>query len=215
MGAVIIKQGTARLLIENVISVTGTEDVDYPDEGLYEINVNSAITNSEKISHDDARIKTMAFLQKIVEKGWQSTIPRGMARIRGKDMNNYKLENRKTTTLDPMYVPTLREWMRFTVLTEWEFYFNGAYLTVQMSREPTLTDPQKPGVYLISTIIQSESDYFRGYLDGQDRARWKDLLMSQITNMAEHRATLESEFRKKGIAIDETYVDPPLPSLEK
>jgi hypothetical protein len=214
MGAVIIKQGTLRLPIENVISVTGIEDMDYPDEGLADVKINSAISNSEKISHDEARIKTIAFLQKIAQIGWKSTIPRDVARIRGKDMNDYLL-SAKRTTLDPNYVPTLNEWMRYRDLTEWEFYFGRVFLTVQISRQHTLTDPQKLGVYLLSTKLRNESQHFRGYVDGPDRARWKDLLMPQIKEMAENRAEEEAGFRKNGIAIDERYIDPPLPILTK
>jgi hypothetical protein len=113
MGTVIVKQGFLRLAIENVISVTGTEDMDFQDEGISEIKINSAITKSETISHDEARLKTFSYLQKINQIGWKTTIPPSMARIRGKDMSNYLLQTEKYTTLDPVYVPSLSEWMRY------------------------------------------------------------------------------------------------------
>ncbi|MDB5935613.1 MAG: hypothetical protein JWQ01_2957 [Massilia sp.] len=215
MGAVIIKHGTLQLPIENVISVTSTEDMDYIDEGISEIAINSAITHSEKILHDEARVKTFAFLQGIVRKGWKVTIPRSMARIRGKDMNNYMLEDGKATTLDPSYIPTLSEWMRYEDLTTWEFYFDRAFLTVQISREHTLTDPTKPGVYLLSTRLQNEPQHFRGYVDGFDRPRWRELLLPKITELAESRVKREAAFRIRGIPIDDKYVDPPVPNLSK
>jgi hypothetical protein len=213
MGTVIVKQGPLSLNIENVISVTGTEDMDLQDEGILEIKINSAITNSEMISHDEARVKTLAYLQKIYQSGWKILLPRSMARIRGKDMNNYLLETGNHTTLDPLYVPSLAEWMEYDDLTSWEFYADRVFLTVQITREHTLTDPAKPGAYLLSTNLQSESEHFRRYVDGLDRARWKQLLMGEITQLAKKRATMESNFRAKGIAIDEAYVDPPLPDL--
>lgn len=73
MGAVVIKQGNLRLGIDNVISVTSTEDTDFSNEGISEIKINSALTNSQTISHDEARLKTLAYLQKINELGWKTT----------------------------------------------------------------------------------------------------------------------------------------------
>jgi hypothetical protein len=213
MGSVIIRQGPTRVQIANVISATGMEDVDYLNEGMYQITINSALTNSETISHDNARVKTHAYLKAIVDHGWRGIIPRNVARMRGKDMNDY-LNRGAITTLDPEYVLSLNEWMQLRSLTEWEFYFDGAYLTVQISRQSTMLDLQKPGVYLLSTIIQSEAEYLRGYVEGDERPHWKDLLIPKITQMNEHRAKMETELRKLGLAIDETYVDPPLPSLK-
>jgi hypothetical protein len=213
MGTVIVQQGDLKLNVENVISATGIEDMDLQNEGILEIKINSAITPSEMISHDEARVKTLAYLQKIHRSGWRILLPRSMARIRGKDMNNYLLETGKHTTLDPLYVPSLAEWMKYEDLTSWEFYADRTFLTVQITREHTLTDPTKPGAYLLSTNLQSESEHFRGYVDGLKRTQWKQLFMSEITESARDRATMETELRAKGIAIDETYVDPPLPDF--
>ncbi len=130
-------------------------------------------------------------------------------------MSTYMLSNEQMTTLDPVYLPSLSEWMSYTGVTEWEFYCSGMYLTVQMTREQTLTDVHKQGVYLLSTVIKSEANYFREYIDGKNRSRWKELIIPQIALMAERRAKLEAQLRKDGLAIDENYVDPPLPSLTK
>ncbi len=214
MGAVVLKHGLSRLNITNVISVSGMEDIDRQKEGMSEITVNSAITASEKISHDEARIRTYAYLRTISEQGWRATIPRGLARLRGKDMNDYMIKQGKTTTLDPSYLPTMNEWMQYGILTEWQFFLNGAYLTVQMTREPTMIDPNKPGAYLLSTIIQSELGHLRGYLSENEREDWQSLLPVKFEEMRERRATLEAEFRRNGLTIDETYFDPPLPNAK-
>jgi hypothetical protein len=215
MGTVIFKQGAKRLPIENVLSVTGTEDVDLQGEGLSDIKINSSISKEEKISHDEARLKTFAYLQRITQLGWTITIPRSKARIRGKDMSDYLLQTDKYTTLDPRYVPTLSEWMRYEDRTTWEFYDNRVFLSVQITREHTLTDPLKPGAYLLSTNLQSEAEHFRDYVDGLDRPRWKQLLHVEVENAARSRKKKEAEFIQKGVAIDEAYVDPPLPDLSK
>lgn len=47
LGSVAVKQGTLSLHIDNVISVTGTKNDEYPEEGLSKISINAAITRSE------------------------------------------------------------------------------------------------------------------------------------------------------------------------
>jgi hypothetical protein len=210
MGAVTIKKGSLGFGIENVLSVTSTEDMDFPNEGILEIRINSAITKDDTINHDDARLKTFAYLQKINKLGWKSTVPPSMARLRGKEMSNYLLTG-KQTTLDPGYVPSLSEWMQYDTLTTWAFYADHIYLTVQITREHTLTDPLKPGAYMLSTSLQNESEHFRGYVDGLERAQWRELLPGRVEKLKELRSQKESVFRLKGAAIDESYIDPPLP----
>jgi hypothetical protein len=215
MGAVIVEQGKLRFGIANVISVTSTEDMAFREEGIAEIKINSAITNSQTISHDEARLKTFAYLQKINEAGWKTTVPRSVARLRGKEMNNYLLKMGEYTTLDINYVPTLSEWMRYKDLTTWAFYADHAYLTVQITREGTLTDPLRPGAYLLSTNLQNEEEHFRGYVDGLDRAHWRDVLPRQIAAVQQLRNKMEAALSLEGFTIDESYVDPPLPAPPK
>lgn len=213
MGTVVIEQRTGSIPIAHVLSVTGTEDMEFPAEGLHSFIINSALADTDTISHDDARRKTFVYLNSIVQNGWRVVIPRNVARLRGKHMTDLMLQSRKSTSLDPSYVPTLEEWMQFANLTEWTFYADRVFLTVQMTRERTLVDLSKPGAYLITTELSNENGHFRGYVDGLERPRWTTLLKPQISKMGETRALQEAEFRKKGIPIDEEYVDPPLPDL--
>ena len=215
MGMVLIEQRTGKLPIEHVLSVTGTEDMEFPAEGLNSFSINSTLATTDTISHDDARMKTYSYLNRIVQSGWRVIIPRNVARVRGKHMTEFMLQSRKSTSLDPSYLPTMDEWMKFANLTEWAFYADHMFLTVQMTRERTLTDPSKPGAYLLTTELSNENGHFRGYVDGLDRPQWKKLLKHQVDRMSETRVLQEAEIRKKGIPIDERYVDPPLPDLEK
>lgn len=211
MGKVALKKGTLSFLIDNVLSVTSTEDTDFPNEGILEIRINSTITNADTINHDEARLKTFAYLQKIKQLGWRPTVPPAMARIRGKDMNDYLLKTGKHTTLDPSYVPSLTEWMQYDSLTTWAFYADHVFLTVQFTRENTLTDPLKPGAYLLSTSLQNEPEHFRRYVDGFERANWRKLLPARVEKMKQLRSTKESALKLQGITIDENYIDPPPP----
>jgi hypothetical protein len=211
-GHVLIKHGITPVSIENVLSVTGVADNELDDEGMFEIRINSTLTNTEKISHDEARLRTFSLLEKISHSGWKVVIPRSMARIRGKAMTNFLIRAKKQTTLDPEHIPSLSEWMQLESLTGWQFYFDRVFLRVQFTREHTLTDPLLPGTYLISITLKSEMEHFRGYVKPRDRHRWKDVLPLAVAEIAKKRGNMESEFRGNGIAIDESYVDPPLPS---
>jgi hypothetical protein len=214
-GKVKIRTSINSIPIENVLSVTGVEDADSASEGLYEIRINSTLTNSDTIAHDDARQKIFAFLERIKRAGGKTVIPRGMARIRGKDMTNFLLQSRKQTTLDPAYVPSLNEWMAHDSLTGWQFHIDRMFVKVQFMRERSLTDPTKPGAYLLSITLKSELENFRNYVKPSDREHWMDMLPFALADMAKRRAKLEDELRLQGTKIDETYTDPPVPDLSK
>lgn len=214
-GEVSIRTGAKSIRIENVLSVTGVEDADLATEGMYEIRINSTLTDSDTIAHDEARLKIFALLESIRRAGGQTVIPRSMARIRGKDMTNFLLRTRKQTTLDPSYVPSFTEWMAHDSLTGWQFYVDRVFVKVQFMRERSLTDPTKPGAYLLSITLKSELEHFRNYVKPSDRKRWKEVLPVVLADMAKRRAKLEEEFRLQGVPIDQGYIDPPEPALGK
>lgn len=214
-GSATLNSGTRKSVIENILSITGTEDMDFKDEGLSEFSINCAISATELISHDDARMKFFSMLQDLTRAGWKTTIPRGAPRLLGKDMTNYLLRSRQEVTLDSSYLPSLDEWMRLPSLTGWEFYANHTYLTVAFTREHTLTDPRKLGAYLVSFELKNEAEEFRGHVGGSGRNRWKEILPKELTKLAQERGKKETELRRQGAKIDETYVDPPIPDLSK
>jgi hypothetical protein len=215
VGRAVVKFGDRKVPIEHVISITGIEDLDFANEGISEIHVNSTITKADLISHDEARLKFFAMLQNIVRDGWQTVVPRSMARLKGKEMTKYLLASHDSTTLDPSYVPTLEEWMQMRDLTSWEFYAPRMYLKISFMREHTLTDPKKLGSYLISFELTNEAEQFRQHVESADRKRWKEVVPVKLRELAAERAKLESELRSKGFAIDDGYIDPPVPDLTK
>lgn len=104
--------------------------------------------------------------------------------------------------------------MRIESRSGWSFYANGVYMEATFTREPALTDPAKPGAYLLTFNIQTETEYFRGYAGPDDRLRWKDVVPKELIKVAALRATKEAELRAKGVAIDESYQDPPVPAMK-
>jgi hypothetical protein len=213
VGRAIVKVGDREIPIEHVLSITGIEDLDFKEEGISEIHINSTITKSDLISHDEARLKFFSMLQNIVQAGWKTIIPRSMARLKGKEMTKYLLASDGNATLDPSYVPTLDEWMQMEDLTSWKGYANHVYLIVSFTREHTLTDPKKLGAYLLSFEFISDAEQFRRHVESLVRKRWKEVVPVKLRELAAERAKLESELRSKGFVVDEGYIDPPVPDL--
>jgi hypothetical protein len=74
-----------------------------------------------------------------------------------------------------------------------------------------MTDPTRPGAYLLSFELKSEVEHFRRHVGGSDRKRWKELVPKELKKLANARAAMEAELRHEGITIDDKYVDPPVP----
>ncbi len=214
-GAVTIEHGKHTFLIDNVIGVMGTQDGSFSEEGLSELTITAGITAPELISHDEARQKTFAILKRIVQAGWKPFIDRGDPRLRGRDNLDYVLKTSIASSLDPTYEPTLKEWMLIESQSTWYFYADHVYLGVSFTREHTLTDPDKPGAYLINFNLVNESEHFRAHVNPHDRKRWKELLSAELRKLAPMRIEAETAMRAKGFKIDETYQDPPAPSFIK
>lgn len=212
-GVVTIEHDKNSFVIDDVLGISAGQDLGtLASEGLSEIDIKGGITSSDLIAHDEARSKTYALLQSLVEKGWQPITPMSDPRLKGKARFDYVLGTDQFIGLDPSYTPTLDEWMHIESNTYWRFYANHVYLTVRFTRERTLTDPAKLGAYLLSFNVKTELEEFRGYVKPEDRQHWKELLPAVLTKFAATRAQKETELKAKGIAIDETYRDPPVPN---
>lgn len=213
-GTVKVDHGKHTFSIANVLSVMGTYDTELPLEGLSQISIGAGITDPDLIPHDEARLKTYALLKKIEQAGWKIITSRSRPRLTGKDRLNYALNVSNSVALDLNYIPTLEEWMRIEDLTEWRFYADGQFLEVYFKRERTLLDPAKPGSYLLTLTLQSETEHFRGYVESEDRQHWKTLFLAQLEKLKPVRTKAEAALKAQGITIDETYQDPPLPDLK-
>lgn len=213
-GIVTIAHGKHTFVIEEVFGVMGTYEHEWKTEGINEFKLQAGINASEFISHDDARLKTYAILQKILQAGWRPFIGRDDPRLSGNARYDYMFNSLGTIGLDSNYLPTFDEWMRIDNLTPWRFYVDHQYLEVSFTREHTMTDPSKPGAYLLNFNLKSEAEHYRGYVGPDNRANWKELLPASLAKLPPIRAKVEAELRAKGIKIDEDYQDPPVPDLK-
>lgn len=212
-GTVRVEHRNHSFVVEHVLGVLSSQDLeDFKSEGLKEFNISSGITEPDRIPHDEARLKTYAILKRIMDAGWKNTVDIGDPRVRGKDRLRYALLQNKYVGLDVTYVPTLEEWMQIESRTPWNFYANGLYMNVIFTRERSLTDREKPGSYLLTFNIRTDTEYFRGFAGPDNRLRWKELLPQEIAKAAASRAQKEAELRAKGVSLDESYQDPPAPA---
>ena len=212
-GIVTFEHGKHTFTVENALGIMGTQELAFPEEGLSELNITTGITGPNGIAHDEARQQMFTVLQRILQAGWKVFIQRDDPRLRGKDALDYVLTTSSASSLDATYLPTFEEWMRIESMTSWFFYADHVYLEVNFTREHTLTAPTKPGAYLISFNLKNEAEHFRGYVGPDNRKRWKELLPAELTKLVPMRAEAEAKMRAKGVQIDDTYQDPPVPAF--
>ena len=210
-----VEVGQRSFVVDEVFSVLAMQELgDLRSEGLKTFSINAGVSAPDLIPHDEARLKTYAILKRIVDAGWKTTTPRSRPRLKGQARLDYALDASSSVGLDPRQVPTLEEWMRIESHTPWSFYADGLYMEVSFTRERTLTDPTKPGSYLLTFNIKTETEYFRGFAGPDNRLRWKEVLPQELAKVAVTRAQKETELRAKGVPIDESYQDPPVPALK-
>jgi hypothetical protein len=214
-GVVRIEHTKHSFVVEHASGVSSSQDLEeFKSEGLNEFNIFAGISAPELIPHDEARLKIHAILRRIMDAGWKSTTSRSRPRLSGQARVDYVLNTSSSIGLDPAHMPTFDEWMRIENRTSWGMYADGVFLDVTFTREPTLTDPKKPGAYLLSFNLKTATEFFRGYAGPDDRLRWKAVLPQELAKAAAARAQKETELRAKGIKIDESYQDPPVPAFK-
>ena len=216
-GVVVVDHGKNAFEIEDVLSVQAPQDLEeLRPEGLNEFMINSGMSVPDPglVPHDEARLKTYAILHRILDAGWQQVIERSEPRLSGKARQEYMFATSNLNGLDATYVPTFEDWMRIQSRTPWSFYANGVFMEVSFTREPTLTDPTKPGSYLLTFNVKTATEYFRGFAGPGNRLRWKEVVPQELVQVAALRAKKEAELRAEGVPIDESYQDPPMPSFK-
>lgn len=213
-GTIKVEHGENSFVIEGALGLQTSIDLELPKEGFDSIRIYAGITDPDLISHDEARLKVYELLKKIEQAGWRTITSRSRPRLAGKDRLSYAINASSAIGLDLDYIPSLEEWMRIENLTEWSFYANKQFLNVYFKRESSLLDPNKPGSYLLTFTLTSEIEHFRGYAGPDNRAKWKEILNSQLDKLKPLRAQREAALQAQGIKIDEAYQDPPLPILK-
>ncbi|RZL48192.1 MAG: hypothetical protein EOP71_05090 [Variovorax sp.] len=195
--------------LTTVLGVMGTEDVDRPSAGVYEILISFGLPPRNEIPHDEARLQVMALLKRLQDAGWQQSYHFSEARVKGRSTL------RHPNSMDIRYTPNFKEWMGFSIETvRWKLRANGVYMSIAMNRDGDRMDSHRPGAYFLSMTLETEEQYMRGHFGEKDRDNWKALWPEFSKVLNESRAEDEAKARLKGLEIDTAYKDPPILALK-
>ncbi|MFJ2973042.1 hypothetical protein [Pseudomonas fulva] len=176
---------------------------------------------TENAKHTEAAIYFYETLDKMKSAGWQRYIFPGEARISGAEAKRFDRFDEVLgvpTVTAPWKDPALKldqtDWLAMPTINSWYLYNNGNYLQLRVQRKNSLQAPQDRGTYLFSLNFQTEAEFYKSFVESDDRERWTTLLPAELKRMAQERAQTEARLKKMGIAIDEDYQDPPIKALE-
>ncbi|MGN8261965.1 hypothetical protein ACLEJW_21880 [Pseudomonas sp. SMSB3] len=176
---------------------------------------------AEDSRHAEAAIYFYETLDKLKAAGWQRYIFPGEARIPGaeaKKFNHFDEVLGVPVGTGPWKDPALKlnqtDWLAMPTINSWYFHKNGNYLQLRAQRKNSRQAPQERGTYLFSLNFQTEAEFYKSFVESDDREQWTTLLPSELNRMAQERAQTEARLKKMGIAIDEDYQDPPIKALE-
>jgi hypothetical protein len=180
LGNVHIEHGSQSISVPYVLSTAGIEDTAYPERGMYKFSVRSGINPDEFIGHDQARIQFMDLLQQLIELGWQPYIEfHADPRLLGQESFAYSIEDGAYAP-DPLYVPTLDEWMALGSGQGWVFYADNVYMEVKFRRNSQHMYKNGEGVYLLTYIILTQDAQARNQFQGNEREQWETLWVENI-----------------------------------
>jgi len=206
---VVIRNGNSNLQIDAVLMINGAFDRGYPDEGISSYSVSSELVSQPTVRHDQARLKFYEMLSRIQKAGWQRYLDDEEPRLKGVESIHRLLQTGiSMTTLDPGYVPTFEEWMTLKERSSWQFYKDGVYMDVRMSRDSKHMDPSLPGAYFVSISLESYVSKWRTLFQEADRPRWRELLREEKQNAAAERAKMERQLQAEGYHVDTSYRNP-------
>lgn len=208
-------QGSHDFEVPRVSSLMGFSDRDDPRRGIYAWGINAFPTASATIAHALARDDLFRLFAKLRDAGWRRYFDVGDPRLSGRQTMRYFLEQEGNYSTDPAYAPTLDEWMRLNEhLPSWQFWADGTYMTVSVIDEPSLRKPDRPGVYMYSIDLESESAHFQAFFtEVEDMKRWKLLIPAELERLHKLRVAEEAELQRRGYTIDTSYRDPPILAL--
>ena len=206
-GTVQVEHGDYSFTVPHVLSTLGTEDTLFLERGIYQFSIRSGLSPDEFIDHDQARLQMMTLLQSIVAKGWQPYIGLYEPRLSGKESFQYILEGSRYPP-DPMYIPSLEEWMALDITQEWAFHIDDVFLNVNFRRRLNYKGNNDLGVYLLTFTLITRDEEARNHFDGNDREQWLSLWGEEAKTSKVSRYKKEVELIKRGYHINTDYVDP-------
>jgi len=215
LGTIQVSHGFHSFKVEGILGCTGAEDKELREEGISIFDFSVAIATPEAIPHLKARDRIFWLLQMLQAVGWRRQIMPIDPRLNGREALEFSIKEFGVYSLDPNYIPSLKEWMQLGSHAMWNLYADGIYMKLEFNRDAERMNPVEPGAYLLSFEIKSEAEYLKMAFAPEDRNRWLELWPARKKELERERAEAEAKARAQGLAIDTTYTDPPVLALQR
>lgn len=210
---VTLAQPHASIVVEHVLGVqTFRRAADGDRQGLSRFAIYAGLNEGGDIAHDTARVYVHALLARILAAGWQQMVDSDEPRLASAERLKRTLASSNLNGLDARYVLPMADWMLVEDGTPWSFVRDDAVLQVTFRRDAARLDPAQPGAYFLSLTWMTVQEHFREMVDPDERARWRELVPVMLEQARRKRTEQEDELRKAGWQIDDSYVDPTLPT---
>lgn len=205
-----IDLGENSFVIKNAFSAMGTR-IDYAqqNEGIQIIDVTAGLNKEEFVSEEQAYMAYKELFGQLQKAGWEQYFFPSTSRIAKKDNMKSMIED--GLIIDPYNLLTLTEWSNFfnkkpTVTVR--LYTHGVSLEISIDKTKSENDKKQYMLrYSIETINYSTKNSIKdGYkLSGQEL---KTAFDERVKYNQKQRARVESQAKKEGFHIDESYQDP-------
>jgi len=205
---VILTYDNKTLELPHTIKFYSSANSNRVKKGLYEIELQTGITQADLMTYEEARVKFYAFLQKLLKQGWTYSRPR----ISGRHAMHYKLTEDDMYYQDPSYEPTLEEWKKLETggmssSNYWVLHYKSkVFLEINLGVVPHKTDPELASYLMFITIHDGEEEAM-GYMKPTDRLKWKEFWVGRLERASKKRIKKETQLKAKGYTIDENYED--------
>jgi len=108
--------------------------------------------------------------------GWQRYIFPGEARIPGAEAKKFDHFDEVLGVpvgtgpwKDPALKSNQTDWLAMPTINSWYFYKNGNFLQLRVQRKNSLQVPQERGTYLFSLNFQTEAEFYKSFVESDDR----------------------------------------------
>lgn len=211
-GTAMIEHDKYSFQIPYTLSVMGTEDVDFMEEGLAKFSINAGITAADTVNHDEARKEFIKLLQHLLALGWKPLISYEDPRLTGAQAYSNAEQENDYFGIPANYAPTFEQWMRIDG-GRWNLYADDVFLAIKFRRGVESKDPSMQA-YLFSFDFHSKVQEAKAQFEGEERDHWQDLWVDKIKAMKKERYAKEKELIQRGFTIYTEYEEPKIHPLD-
>ena len=208
-----IEHGPYSFDIPPVMSFLGTEDMDFPESGINDLDFTFVRKDDgQKNTHEQAREFFIGYIKMLSDLGWQRFISPSKPRLSGPQSYQYILEGNDYYVPDLTVEPNLQTWKAMEDSHIWTLYADNLFMDIKYRRKQDPSDknktPDESAYYIFSLEITTKDEFAKGYMKFEQRDTWQQHWASEIKPLKTRRYKIEAELRDKGYTIDTSYQDP-------